>query len=64
MALTVSLPLAFGRFKQLPQRSGEVWQGGLVRLPTWIEDPDDPDGEPYRAMGAAHMNRLENSSKG
>ena len=52
MALTVSLPIAFGRFKQLPQRTGEIWQGGLVRLPAWIDHPTDPDGEPYRPTGA------------
>jgi tetratricopeptide (TPR) repeat protein len=52
MALTVSLPLAFGRFKQLPQRTGEIWQGGLVRLPAWIDHPTDPAGEPFRPTGA------------
>lgn len=52
MALTVPIPLGLGRFKQLPQRSQEVWQGGLVRLPTWIAHPTDPDGEPYRPTGA------------
>lgn len=52
MALTVPVPLAFGRFKQLPQRTGEVWQGGLVRLPVWIDHPTDPDGAPYRPIGA------------
>lgn len=52
MALTVPIPLVLGRFKQLPQRSNEVWQGGLVRLPTWIADPADPDGPPYRPTGA------------
>lgn len=52
MALTVPIPLAVGRFKQLPQRSGEIWQGGLVRLPAWIDHPSDPEGEPYRPTGA------------
>lgn len=52
MALTVSLPLAFGRFKQLPQRMGEIWQGGLVRLPAWVDHPTDPEGEPLRPTGA------------
>jgi hypothetical protein len=51
MALTVPIPLALGRFKQLPQRSGEIWQGGLVRLPAWIDHPTDPEGEPYRPTG-------------
>jgi hypothetical protein len=52
MPLTVPLSLALGRYKQLPQRAGEVWQGGLVRLPEWIDHPTDPDGEPYRPTGA------------
>jgi tetratricopeptide (TPR) repeat protein len=29
----------------------EVWQGGLVRMPAWIEQ--EPDGKPYRPWGAA-----------
>jgi tetratricopeptide (TPR) repeat protein len=52
MVPTVSLPLAFGRFKQLPQRTGEIWQGGLVRLPAWIDNPADRTAEPYRPTGA------------
>jgi tetratricopeptide (TPR) repeat protein len=52
MALTVPIPLAFGRFKQLPQRTSEVWQGGLVRLPAWIDHPTDPEEEPTRPIGA------------
>ena len=52
MPLTVPLSLALGRYKQLPQRAGEVWQGGLVRLPVWIDHPTDPDGEPFRPTGA------------
>ena len=52
MALTAPLPLAFGRFKRLPQRTGEVWQGRLVRLPAWIDHPTDAEGEPSRPLGA------------
>lgn len=52
MASSVPVPLALGRFKQLPQRSTEVWQGGLVKLPVWIDDPDDPEAPPHRASGA------------
>ena len=44
------ISLALGRFKQLPQRTSEIWQGGLMRLPTWIENPDDPEGTPYQPM--------------
>lgn len=52
MALTIPLPLALGRFKQLPQRTGEIWQGGLVRLPAWVDNPADPDGESFRPVAA------------
>lgn len=44
--------LAFGRFRRLPQRAGDVWQGGFVRLPAWIDHPADPQGEPYRPVAA------------
>jgi len=39
-------PLLIAQFVQLPRNSAEAWQGGLVRLPTWIEK--GPDGRPYR----------------
>ncbi len=43
--------LTLARFKRLPQRAGEVWQGGIVRFPIWAEDPADPDGAPLRPTG-------------
>lgn len=46
------LSIAVARFKRLPQRSNETWQGGLVTLPMWVANPDDPDGPPYRPSGA------------
>ncbi len=52
MVSLLPLSLAVGRFKQLPQRAAEVWQGGLVRLPAWVDDPDDPERPPYRPIGA------------
>lgn len=52
MAASSPLPIALGRFKQLPQRSTEIWQGGLVRLPAWIDNQQDPAGPPYRPVGA------------
>ena len=45
------LPIALGRFKQLPQRTNEVWQGGFVKLPAWV-DNRSPEGPPYRPVGA------------
>lgn len=52
MAPLPPLPLALGRFKQLAQRSTKIWQGGLVRLPLWIDNATDPAGPPYRPTGA------------
>ena len=34
------------QLKQRPQRSGEVWQGALVRLPKWVRG--EPGERPYR----------------
>jgi hypothetical protein len=45
-------PVALARFKRLPQRSGEVWQGGIVPFPFWTDNPADPDGPPMRPSGA------------
>src|SRR5207249_3294058 len=38
-----------GRFMRLPRRTADVWQGGVVRMPMWV---DGPDGVPYRPRGA------------
>lgn len=38
---------------RLPQRSDERWQGGLVRLPMWVDEP----GGPFRPWGAAWVSR-------
>ena len=32
--------------QRLPQRRQEIWQGGLVRLPAWVQEPGD--AEPWR----------------
>jgi hypothetical protein len=43
-------PLEVARFKRLAVRSSDVWQGGVFRLPVWIQErEDDP---PYRPRGA------------
>jgi hypothetical protein len=42
-------PQQIARFARLPQRSKDVWQGGVIRMPTWV---DGPDGTPYRPLGA------------
>lgn len=51
MPLAISIPLALSRFKRLPQRAGEVWQGDIVRFPMWVEHQTDPDGPPFRPTG-------------
>jgi hypothetical protein len=38
------------RFARLPRKPAEVWQGGIVRMPAWVEK--GPDGKPYRPWGA------------
>jgi len=38
------------RFARLPRNPAEVWQGGIVRMPAWVEK--GPDGKPYRPWGA------------
>jgi tetratricopeptide (TPR) repeat protein len=57
MSLAVSIPLALGRFRRLPQRTGEVWQGGVVRLPMWVDNPTDQDGPPLRPSGALWVSK-------
>ena len=51
MALAIPVPLALGRFKQLAQRSNEVWQGAIVRFPMWVTNEADPEGPPLRPTG-------------
>jgi hypothetical protein len=40
--------LALARFRRLARRSRDIWQGGIVRVPLWV---DGPDGTPYRPWG-------------
>ncbi|MGH7375092.1 MAG: tetratricopeptide repeat protein [Candidatus Rokuibacteriota bacterium] len=46
MAQVSSLMLA--RFMRLPRRSADTWQGGILRMPMWV---DGADGIPYRPWG-------------
>jgi tetratricopeptide (TPR) repeat protein len=52
MGSSTPYPLALGRFKRLAVRSDETWQGGIVRMPMWVENPEDPDGDPFRPPAA------------
>jgi hypothetical protein len=45
--------LLVGRFMRLPRRSDERWQGGLVWLPSWVEEP----GGPFRPWAAVWVSR-------
>ena len=45
--------LLAGRFMRLPRRSDERWQGGLVRLPSWVDEPDGP----FRPWAAVWVSR-------
>ena len=38
------------RFKRLPRRSNDVWQGGLVRARTWVDEPDGSVRRPWAAV--------------
>lgn len=60
--------LLLGRFAHLPQPAHEVWQGGLVRMPAWIEGPEGaPPQRPWMGLwvslrtGLAHA-KLEDGS--
>lgn len=48
------------RFRRLPRRSSETWQGGVVRARTWIEQPDGRVQRPWAAvwvsLGTGMMN--------
>src|SRR5262249_24552891 len=42
--------LMIERFKRLPRRTHDVWQGGLVRARTWVQDPDGSVRRPWAAV--------------
>jgi len=44
---------AIEQLQDLPRRSDDTWQGGLVRLPTWVHDDD---GRPYRPTAVLWIN--------
>ena len=48
-------PDIIARFARLPRNPEEVWQGGILRMPTWIDS--GPDGRPYRPWGALWVSR-------
>ncbi|HJS57419.1 MAG TPA: hypothetical protein VKA01_04885, partial [Vicinamibacteria bacterium] len=38
------------RFKRLPRRSSDVWQGGVVRARAWVDEPDGSARRPWAAV--------------
>ncbi len=52
--------LIVDRFKRLPRRSDEVWQGGLVRVRAWLEEPDGTARRPWAAMWVSLATGLVN----
>ncbi len=42
--------LLIARFKRLPRRSDEVWQGGVVRARAWVDEPDGSVRRPWAAV--------------
>lgn len=51
------LAIPLGRFARLAQRSQEVWQGGVVSLPVWLGDEDDPEAAPTRPRAVVWVSR-------
>jgi hypothetical protein len=56
MPLAVPISIALGRFKRLPQRTAEVWEGGIVPFPMWA-DGGGPGGPPVRVTGVIWVSR-------
>ncbi|MGH9748459.1 MAG: tetratricopeptide repeat protein [Candidatus Polarisedimenticolia bacterium] len=52
------------RLKRLPRKPGEVWQGGLVRMPSWVTEPGQapvlPWGGVWKSVGSGflHVGRV------
>lgn len=55
--------LLVGRFMRLARRSDERWQGGLVRLPMWVDGPAGPV-RPWGAVWASRRTGLAHVKAG
>jgi tetratricopeptide (TPR) repeat protein len=55
-----SQSLLIDRFNRLPRRSTEVWQGGVVRARTWIDEPDGGVRRPWAAMWVSRATEMIN----
>jgi len=47
--------ILLGRFNRLPRRSAHTWQGGIVRMPMWVDSPSG--GNPFRPWGAVWVTK-------
>jgi tetratricopeptide (TPR) repeat protein len=52
--------LMIERFKRLPRRTHDVWQGALVRARTWVEDPDGSVRRPWAAVWVSSATGMVN----
>ncbi len=50
--------LALGRFKRLAVRSNDAWQGGLFRLPAWVEREDGSLVRPWCGLWVSERTGL------
>ncbi|HEU4463411.1 MAG TPA: hypothetical protein VFS53_00055, partial [Gemmatimonadota bacterium] len=48
------------RFKRLPRRANDIWQGGLVRARTWVEEPDGSVRRPWAAVWVSQATGMMN----
>src|SRR5688500_5986198 len=55
-----SQSLLIDRFNRLPRRSTDVWQGGVVRARTWIDEPDGGVRRPWAAMWVSRATGMIN----
>jgi hypothetical protein len=46
------------RFKKLPQERGEIWQGGLFRMPGWVQEKGQKPFRPLASIWAGKRTRL------
>ncbi len=48
------------RFKRLPRRANDVWQGGVVRARTWIDNPDGTVRRPWAVVWVSRATGMVN----
>lgn len=51
------------RLKRLPQSEGEIWQGGLVRMPAWVKEEDCAPYRPWIGGWVSTRTKLVNMSE-